>query len=213
MKTQAALDEIQTVLQQVIDFAGHDCFIRERRRAHGEFFGLNRPELASGADEFDRFSAYLDWFIFDRAHSATGKTPVRMFVEAHEDLPERVRQNLLNCERSIYSSFEVKEIKDGRVVVLDLHGAADDYYCVYEQSALRNLSVGEVITARLIRWDDRYYFYGLEKWPPNALELFHREGELLRGHRITPDRREQLTAAARTRPSRKAWLRRKRQWR
>jgi hypothetical protein len=158
---------------------------------------------------------YLDWFMFDRALTTTGQSVVRQFVAEHPGLSARVRENLLGCEQSIYSTFEVKEINERCVVVLDLHGEPDDYYAVAEQAAAAKLSVEDLITTRLIRWDDRYYFYGLiEKWPPHARPLFLLEADALRGARLDPCWREQFTQQlALNAPlprSRSEWVRQKR---
>lgn len=214
MEHCGALEEIAHYMQAVIDFATKRRFSQERRAALVEFFGGRGLPPTGGGEDYECFSTYLDWFMFDRVLSSTGQSLVRQFVVEHPDLPPRIQENLLGCERSIYSSFEVKEVKKHRVVLLDLHGEPHDYYVVWDRSAAEDLEVGDILTTRLIRWDENYYFYGLiEKWPEFTRALFRQEAELLRGTRLDPRWRQQLTLTLTPPPSRSAWVRRKRQGR
>lgn len=211
MEHAATLQEIAHYMQAVINFAAKRRFSQERRAALIEFFGDQGLPSGDEREVYECFSTYLDWFMFDRVLNSTGQSLVRQFVTEHPGLPDRIRKNLLECERSIYSSFEVKEVKKHCVVLLDLHGEPHDYYAVSDRSAAAELAVGEIITTRLIHWDENYYFYGLiEKWPEFSRAFFQRDADLLQGTRLDPRWRHQIALITAPPPSRSEWVRRKR---
>ena len=214
MEHPGVLEEVARYLQALIDFTASRRFDAERRAALTEFFGSRQVPSALKQIQEDHYSMYLDWFMFDRPLRDTDHSLVRQFVAEHPMLPARIRENLLGCERSVYSSFEIKEINGHCVVVLDLHGEPHDYYAVSEQTATSELDLGDIITTRLIRWDEGYYFCGfIEKWPAQARALFAHEADALRGARLDPRWHYRLALEAVPFRSRSAWVRQKRRQR
>lgn len=129
----------------------------------------------------DEDGAYYDWFVFDRCHSQQHHTPVRLFVDQHPELPERIRRNLLGFEHGRYSTFSVIEGKPDCWVLLDVDGDDTDYYRVIRPDddlpgllpdLLPDLQPGDLLRARLVRWDGDWFFAGrVEPWPASLDEL------------------------------------------
>lgn len=198
-------EEMTAYLGRVMEFLGSAAFAAERRMAREEYYGPGAAasEEPSAADEK---AAYIDWLLFERPLTARRVTPVRMFVEQHPELPSRVRANLLACEHSVHSVFQVVSVRDDTAVVLDCQGDDDDYYRVSVGG--RDLQEGMLISARLVRWDDEYLFHGpVTPWPAAPRDLYgpqHGRGGVVGDEESPSDWR------ARASSSRRAWLRERR---
>ncbi len=160
-------------LRDVVEFVRQDEFRGERRKAWREYYGSGDPLLEGDAQALlDDRTPTCDWFLFDRLDSGRRLTPVRLFVERHPELPARVRTNLVRCEDSLHSQFQVVEVTAANVTVLDLHGERNDYYLVDRASCERRPEVGDVFTARLLRWDETHYFHGPQvAWPEKVADV------------------------------------------
>lgn len=168
MRSRRGTDEMVGYLRRVLEFLGTPAFELERKLAREEFFGANLPTTT---DEPTESGAYCGWLLFDRPLTSSSATPVRVFVEQHPELPARIRTNLLACEHSLRSVFRVIELKSDCVIVLDLDGEETDYYRVTNDGRYP-WQAGELVVARLVRWDDEYFFHGpIESWPRSTRDL------------------------------------------
>lgn len=171
MQPRRELEEMNAYLRLVHDYIGQAEFERERLLARVEFFGSETGDSPPDKEPTQGCTAYLDWFVFDRRLSAQSLTPIRRYVDEHPELPESVRNNLLGCEHSAYSTFQVVEDGGEYVVVLDVLGDAGDYYKV-ARGEERGFRKGELLTARLVRWDGTWCFCGEpEAWPRSARDV------------------------------------------
>jgi hypothetical protein len=220
-----------TWFKQLRDYVGSAAFENERRLARQEFFGElsqastcdvastvmdSGPEVLDDKALLEDHPNYSDWFLFDRCHSRSSRTPVRMYVEQHPDLPERIRTNLLGCEQSISSVFAVAAAADDMAVVLDLEGDRSDYYRVARGADAPELAQGGIIRARLVHWDDGWYFHGDPcPWPSSPRDVLG-ERPARGGRRVAGERRALAAPEAATRPratrlaTRGSWLRERR---
>ena len=184
MKARRQVDEMTSYLRDVVEFVRQDEFQGERLKAWREYCGGG--DLNEGDDDalLDGGTPTCDWFLFDRLDSGRRKTPVRLFVDRHPDLPDRVRDNLMRCEDSLQSQFEVVETTSENITVLDLDGEPTDLYLVDPASCERELAVGDVLTTRLLRWDERYYFHGPQAaWPERVSDVVGpRQASRRKGH-------------------------------
>ncbi|MCC7490936.1 MAG: hypothetical protein IT204_01235 [Fimbriimonadaceae bacterium] len=166
---QREVEELNSWVQRVLEYAGTADFEAERQAAQEELYG--QPAGDGVADLLDPRHGALGWFLFDRRLQDTDLTPVRLFVERHRELPPRLRRNLLGCEQSLWSTFRVVECHADRVVLLDLLGDESDYYQVQRRPGAA-LATDDLITARLIRWDDAWCLQGpAEPWPSSPRDL------------------------------------------
>ncbi|NUQ00833.1 MAG: hypothetical protein HUU35_13370, partial [Armatimonadetes bacterium] len=172
MEARRDVDEMSLHLRRVLEYAGSSAFEAERRKAREEFFGHRDPEFSNDEILLDRCAAYYNWFMFDRRDSRSHKTPVRLYVAEHPDLPARIRTNLLACEDSVFSTFKVVEVEADHVILLNLLGEESDYYRVVARPD-DLLHQGQMITARLVRWDGAHHFHGqVEEWPQSPRDVF-----------------------------------------
>lgn len=206
MKTRRVLDEMTHYLRDVLEYVGSTEFDTERRLAREEFFGHSGPQFEDERRLMDECAAYYGWFMFDRPVSSRETTPVRLYVEHHPDLPSRVRANLLACEESLYSTFEVVEVQPEQVIVLNLLGEATDYYKVAAEEF--RLQPGDLISARLVRWDEVYYFHGeVVPWPQTTRDvapLLRAQSRERRGRMVPLTKHAEATDPP---VSRRGWLR------
>jgi len=129
------------------------------RQATGEFHEDDRS--------FEpRMAAFLEYYLFDRPLENEGVPPVQAFLDANraeisaEDLPrfEALAQGL-------HAIFEVRKLgtKHG-LRIREVLGGQD--YEIYERRELIGLNKGEVLDARIVRWDD-------ESWVFTGAFLYH----------------------------------------
>lgn len=202
MEARRAIDEMNVYLRQVMDYVGSSDFDLERRLARREFFGSEEPAFKDEEQLMESCAAYYSWFMFDRPDSRRERTPVRLWVEQNPELPERITSNLLACEDSVTSTYRVVETGSDYVVVLDLLGDETDYYRV-QTRADRDYAVGELLTARIVRWDEQYLFHGqIDSWPRSARDIV---GPLARRRGAPPDADEPTLL------SRRRWIWERRQ--
>ncbi len=171
MQARRHIDEMNAYLRQVLEYVSQAEFEGEQLLARVEFYGSEAAAVPVETDPTSRSTAYLDWFVFDRQLTDRERTPIRRYVEHHPELPARIRDNLLGCEHSVYSTFQVAEDHADYAVVLDVLGETGDYYRVLK-SAGQKLRCRELVTARLVRWDDVHCFHGaVEPWPRSPRDI------------------------------------------
>jgi hypothetical protein len=189
MRSRRSVDEMTNWLQLLRDYVGGAAFASERRLACEEFFhAIGRAEARAVAETWcashepatvqdaqealERRIAFSDWFLFHRCHSHWDRTPVRLFVEENPALPDHVRANLLACENSVGSVFAVVSGAADAVVVQDLGGDSSDFYRVLLGDGQSWIVPGEMVRARLVRWDEAYWFHGpVERWPASPRDV------------------------------------------
>lgn len=204
MKARRQVDEMTSYLRDVVEFVRQDEFRKEREKAWREYYGSGDPFLDHDEALLDTCTPTCDWFLFDRLDSGHRRTPVRLFVDRHPELPARVRTNLMRCEDSLHSQFQVVEVTAQNVTVLDLQGERNDYYLVDKASCDREPQVGDMFTGRLLRWDETYYFHGpLVAWPEKVADVAGPRGR--RRERRVPEFTEAAEAGLIL--DRRSWLR------
>lgn len=222
MHQRREAEEIAACLQALREYVRGAAFESERRLAREEYFGARRSEQPAEAAEqvavhgerdlVAGTDAWSTWFLFHRCHSRADRTPVRMFVEQHPDLPERVRRNLLACEDSLSSIFAVVSATAEHLVLHDVEGEPSDYFRVVREDASAWVQPGEMVRATLLRWDDEYWFHGpAERWPETTGDLLERRwhGAALRAA-LEGDDLEPLGRRCGPFVTRAAWLRARR---
>src|SRR5262245_14779578 len=135
---------LSTVLERVVAFAARDE--AELVRAREEWSEAAGRVFDDDPLYEERTTAFLEWFALERA-GADGRVPVARFLadEPLQDLEGRWAEALRTAHRSL---FEVKELRDGSMLVDDLLGGGA--FDVTERRKLPGVSVGEVFEARLV---------------------------------------------------------------
>lgn len=157
---------IQPYLDRVIAWATGPERQEEILRAK-EQFRQATGEFHEEDKSFEpRMAAFLEYFLFDRPLEEQGVPPVRAFVDANraeiapEDLPY-----FEALAAGLHGVFEVRKLgtKHGLRIREVLSG--QDYE-IFERRELVGLNKGEILDARIVRWDD-------ESWVFTGAFLYH----------------------------------------
>lgn len=129
------------------------------RQATGEFHEEDRS--------FEpRMAAFLEYYLFDRPLEREGVPPVQAFLDANRaELPPEDLPHYEALTQSLHAIFEVRKLgtKHGLRIREVLSGQD---YDIYERRELVGLNKGEVLDARIVRWDE-------ESWVFTGAFLYH----------------------------------------
>ncbi len=129
----------------------HTAEIARAREDHGERTGrvFEDDELYEL-----RTIAFLEWYVLERPLDGEGVPPVVAALRAD---PSSARAGAWRAlARSHRSLFAIDELEEGRVLLTDLLGGGR--FTVAERRRLHGVSVGDVVTARLVGWRDQVLF-------------------------------------------------------
>jgi hypothetical protein len=158
----------QPYLDKLIAFSTSDDRKQDLLSAKAEYFRLT-GEVHEDDKSFElRMASFLDWFLFDRQSTATGRTPAQEYLEivSSTSSPEHaaIFRGFTETRHGLY---EVRKFGKEMVKLRDLYSAQD--YDVTERRVVAGLEKGDVIEARLIPFGGHLLF--------SAASLYHpREG-------------------------------------
>jgi hypothetical protein len=113
-----------------------------------------------------RIANFLEWYIFDR--TTGGKTFLDDFIDFLEDPEEKkIYGNLKGGVRTV---FEIKKVDDDLAQFIDLRNGKR--YFAVPLCSMAGLSRGELIDARLLPNEDKYYLTGSYIVHPNKTKKF-----------------------------------------
>lgn len=147
----------QPAFDELVAFATSEARRDEVLQGKAEFFEKT-GEIFDDDRQFEsRMAAMLEYLVFDRPSRDSQLTPAREYYlqRVTEGPPEKAASFRLFSE-TVHSLFSVGAIKQGLVHLEDLHDGAE--YEVVERRALAGLAKGDVLEARLVPADGRYYF-------------------------------------------------------
>lgn len=175
----------QPYLDQLVAFATREERKQDLLSAKAEYFRLT-GEVHEDDKSFEmRMASFLDWYVFDRASPANGRTPAQEFYELREsDGPEDAAA-FRGFTETRHGLFEVRKIGKGMIRLRELYAGKD--FDVTERRQVAGLEKGDIIEARLIPHAGHLLF--------SAASLYHpREGtkallkEMKRRRKKEPDR-------------------------
>lgn len=139
----------QPYLDKLVAFASSDERKQDLLAAKAEYFRLT-GEVHEDDKSFEmRMASFLDWFVFDRAAPANGRTPAQEFLERNGPLvPAEEAAAYRGFTETRHGLFEVRKIARGTVRLRELFAGKD--FEVTERRTVAGLEKGDVIEARLI---------------------------------------------------------------
>ena len=150
---QRAVAYLYEVIDAVIaDFAG-DAHSEEVGGAR-KYYEDRRGRVFEDEELWERWTqAFLEWYAVERPQ-ASGAPPVLLYADRTDDARRaRAARAWATSHRSL---FEVRELNQGRVELLDLLGGG--LFSVAEKRALVGVSPGDVAEMRLIGFADEVVF-------------------------------------------------------
>jgi hypothetical protein len=157
---------IQPYLDKVIAWATGPERQEEILRAKEEF-RQRTGEFHEDDKSFEgRMAAFLEFYLFDRPLEEGGVPPVSAFLQeqgaalASDELPF-----LEALARSVHAIFEIRKLGTRHGLrIRELLSGTD--YEIYERRELVGLHKGDILDARIVRWDD-------ESWVFTGAFLYH----------------------------------------
>jgi hypothetical protein len=132
------------------------------RRAHFERCGEPHEEDRTYEP---RMTGMLDFYLYDYRPEGDGRSTVERFLEAEAGaLPEAEVAAYRDLAGTIHGLFEVRKIRDGKIVLRDAFTAAD--HEVTERRQVAGLDKGDVLEARLLPHEGNLYFSGAFLYHP-----------------------------------------------
>lgn len=165
----------QPQLDALIAFASSARFKEELLKAKAEYFA-GTGEIFEDDRSFEmRMASFLDYYVFDRVLPEHARTPAQIFLAESNGIPEAdlaVRRGLVDTRHSLW---EVRKIGKDLIRLRDLFSAKDTD--VFERRQPAGLKKGDVLEARLVPFDGRFFFspafcfHPIEAKKPIAKEL------------------------------------------
>ena len=109
-----------------------------------------------------RTRAFLEWFAIEVA--GNDGTAVARAIQGEQD--PRTRQALLAWSRSYRCLAEVVELRNDKVVLIDLIGGA--HIPVDERRGLAGVSTGDIAEIRIVAFEQEIHFGGWFLWHPEG---------------------------------------------
>ena len=95
-----------------------------------------------------RMASFLDYYLFDRAHPESGKTPAQEFYEQKQAEGASELDAYRAFTETVHGLFEVRKLGKGTIRLRELFTEKD--YEVTERRQMVGLEKGDVLEARLI---------------------------------------------------------------
>ena len=144
-------------LEQLTTFATSEEPKSDLIAAKAEYFRLTGDVYEDDKSFEMRMASFLDYFLFDRIHPDTGKTPAVEYLEriSKEGTGDEVAPFRMFTE-TLHSLFEVRKLSKGAVKLREPFSGVD--YEVTERRQLAGLEKGDVLEARLIPFNGHLLF-------------------------------------------------------
>ncbi|HEY3446265.1 MAG TPA: hypothetical protein VGK67_07860 [Myxococcales bacterium] len=167
----------QPQLDALIAFASSDRFKEELLKAKAEYFA-GTGEIFEDDRSFEmRMASFLDYYVFDRVMPEHGgRTPAQVFLAESaagvSDTDLAIRRGLVETRHSLW---EVRKISKDLIRLRDLFSGKD--IDVFERRQPAGLKKGDLIEARLVPFEGRFFFspafcfHPIEAKKPIAKEL------------------------------------------
>ncbi len=126
----------------------------------------------------DLFARFLDWFIFDFKTFDNNSRLIDIFTKDSDDnLNSAERHVLKEWKNSTRSYFEIRDIVPGEYCVLEELFSGKEFI-VHDTIISNNLNLTDIICARPLKTNDKYYFFSLVSiyplvFKPLILEYFN----------------------------------------
>ncbi len=140
-------------IRRVIEFALGPRFASEARRAREEFEEIYPDSLHALCG--DPEIAFIEWFVFDRPLRKGGNFP-RLYVRAHAELPDDIREKVLGLSRSVLGVFSVLEKRETGILLREVTSRKE--YFADVRTHLEDVEEGYTLTGRIFPWGESWAF-------------------------------------------------------
>jgi hypothetical protein len=123
-------------------------------------------------------ASFLDWYVFDRRHPVSERTPVQeLYMQYVTDSHSARAAGFRGLTETTLGLFHVDKVSTSNVWVSDVFSKLD--YLVTERRTLKGIEVGDVIETRLLPFGDEVLFsQALCVHPKAAVPLILREASI-----------------------------------
>jgi hypothetical protein len=151
------LPSYQPYLDQLIAYASAEPKKPALLEAKAEYFQLTGEVFEDDKVFEQRMASFLDFYLFDRRSSQTGKTPAQeMYDEQREKVGPEAAIPFRAFTETIHGLFEVRKLTDDGVRLRELFSAKE--LQVSERRKLVALAKGDILEARLIPFSGHLLF-------------------------------------------------------
>lgn len=175
----------QPYLDELIAFGSTEARKPELLSAKGEYVRLTGEVYEDDKSFEQRMASFLDYYLFDRKGSRTGKTPAQEFYEERSRSGDGSAEAYRGFTETRHGLFEVRKLGTGMVRLRELFSGKDSD--VTERRHMVGLAKGDIIEARLIPFGGHFLFSGAFCYHPKAACTAIRK-EVKRRKKKEPDR-------------------------
>ena len=118
----------------------------------------------------NQMALFLEWYIFDRIDSAHNQTVLELIINNEKEASLDLLKNINVFTSHIHGLFIIKKIKDDCVKVINLFD--NEQYNVVEPSGKLYFSKNSIFEARLLTYENSYYFTGNFCFHPDGSKKF-----------------------------------------
>jgi len=158
-------EELENILRRkIFDFVESPHIYSQTTEAF--YIWLDNPDTImefSDEDDLDNelFAKFQDWFIFDFRTLDNNLRVIELFYkDPDQELNKEEKLVIRDWIGSTRSYFEIKDIKPGEYCTLK-ELFSDNEVLVYDTIVSSRLNITEIISARTLKTQDKYYFFSL----------------------------------------------------
>jgi hypothetical protein len=147
----------QPYLDQLIAFASTEERKADLLSAKTEYFHRTGDVFEDDKQFEMRMASFLDFYLFDRKRTESGKTPAAELMDLKSRDPDPdAAAAFRSFVETVHGLFEVRKVKPGTIKLRELFSARD--YDVTERRHTVGLEKGDILEARLIPFDGALVF-------------------------------------------------------
>lgn len=158
----------QEYMDKLVEAVTTKQFSEEVIKAKKEYF-LKVGKIFDDDKSFEnRMVSFTEWYCFDRKLGKYQKSPLKCFMDANTSKWSNKKLNVYTgFLKNIHSVFYIEKIKEDTVIVQDMCDS-EKYLISIDQSNLF-FHKGDICEARLIPFEEEYFFSGSFCFHPNQL--------------------------------------------
>lgn len=169
------VDIVQEHLDKVLSLYTQGDHFADLKQAKEKYFSVT-GKLDEDKEEFEsRMNCFNDWYIF-QYRKADGSKVIEEYIRTNQ-LDEELSQALLNVNHSLFEYYKVNFRK--QVVLKDiLH---DEKITLVKNHPSVNLMVGDIFTARVIKYQGEHYLLrGICLLPQGVKSILNKQSKKVR---------------------------------
>ena len=161
--------KIETLLDRIIESFTNKNFAAELHASKNFYFDMNGMPYEELHSFESRMNSFLEWFILDKINEKLAKRIIDFLIEdsSHKFTEDEIK-GLKSLDNNIHSVFLTRKIKDNTVKVIDLF--SKEKYTVVQEGAKLTMNIDELLTARIVKYNDEYFF--TRTYSPHPFEAY-----------------------------------------